>query len=292
MTEHLTEDVREHTTRRFCQWCGKPTDASRPYCGECGRSLAGDVGAESNGQHEPTNGSASGPGHGYQAQAATPTGPPLYVYPGPYPVPSQDSNSNVGLIAGLVAAALLAAGVIAAIILLAASGGGSSPTVSTTRNAATVSPAITPPAGGLAVGRTAKSSAPKGTPAPATTSSSSSSSSAPTASAADAQSIKSAVSQHWSLISQGNFAGAFAQMDPNDFDRGSWISGEQASAPISASVSVGQPTISSATSANVPLLSLHTVSSDGCANWSGSYDMTKISGSWLISAANLQKTAC
>lgn len=293
MTEHLTEDLEEQATRRFCPWCGKPTNASGPYCGECGGALAGDTGAETNGTQEETNGSNGAQQPGYEAQTSAPAVPP-YPYPGSYPVPAPQPSGNAGLIAALASAVLLAAGVIAAVVLLASSGGGSGPTIAPTRNAAAVSPVSTPPSGGgLAVGGAAKSSSPNSTPAPASaSSSSSSSSSASTASVADAQSIQTAIQQHWALISQSNFAGAFAQMNPNDYDRSSWIQGEQASAPTSASVSVGQPTFSSATSANAPLLSLHTVSSDGCANWSGSYDMTKISGSWLISTANLTKQAC
>jgi hypothetical protein len=101
------------------------------------------------------------------------------------------------------------------------------------------------------------------------------------------------VDRHWSLINAGDFTSAFALFVPgSQGSESSWVAAHQQEAPISASVSLGDPTFNSATDATVPLLSLHTMSSDGCANWTGSYDVQKVNRQWLIGHANLQKQSC
>jgi hypothetical protein len=101
------------------------------------------------------------------------------------------------------------------------------------------------------------------------------------------------VERHWGLINSGDFTGAFALFIPGSQGAESaWIAAHQQVAPISASISVGAPTFNSSTDATVALIGLHTQSSDGCANWSGSYDVQKINGQWLIGHASLQKQSC
>ena len=72
-----------------------------------------------------------------------------------------------------------------------------------------------------------------------------------------------------------------------------WLSSHQAEAPISVSnLSVGSPTMNSATDATVPLNSLTTSASDGCMNWSGSYDVIKVGDQWFMHQANINGTKC
>jgi hypothetical protein len=293
MTDRPLGSVEEPETRKFCPWCGSGVASPAGYCGDCGRPLT-DANGDNNGADD------------YQAapapagtRSAFPTQPPPtagypYPYAPAYPAPIERRTQNVGLIVGLVAAVLLALGAIVAVVLVASAGGSSGPTISTASTAAVV-PNSSSPAGTAPASNPGPSPVSHASTSAATSFTTAASQAAPpsqSGSAADADSIRAVVQQHWALINSSNFDAAFGQMDPNDYVRSSWIQGEESDAPIQASVSVGQPTFSSSTSASVPVISLHTVASDGCADWSGSYGMEKINGAWLISNANLQKSAC
>jgi hypothetical protein len=73
-----------------------------------------------------------------------------------------------------------------------------------------------------------------------------------------------------------------------------WIADKNRDRPAVSNLDVGTADMHSATSATVPLLSLHTVGLEApqCHNWSGSYDVTKVNGTWLISQANLSGSTC
>jgi hypothetical protein len=96
----------------------------------------------------------------------------------------------------------------------------------------------------------------------------------------------------WNLIGTEDFSAAAAKWAPGSLDSG-WIASHQQEAPITVSnLSVGSPTLNSAGDATVPLLSLRTTASDGCKTWSGSYDVTKVNGQWLMNHANINPGSC
>lgn len=51
-------------------------------------------------------------------------------------------------------------------------------------------------------------------------------------------------------------------------------------------------TINSSTSATVRVLNLRTVANSGCNEWTGFYDMARISGAWRIRKAKISNTPC
>jgi hypothetical protein len=301
MTDHQITDAAQPVTAGFCSSCGARVAAESTFCGSCGQPL----GAPSAGEPARTQvGPAppeppfSGPAPGY---STGPNGYPLMPYPG-QPEPRR---TNTGLIVGLVAAGFLAVGVIAAVILLATgSSSGTAPTISTTTSAAaaiTSTPATAP-----ATRTSAGSAGSLVTPAPThkqrkpavAASPTTATTTAPvvpaTAGPADIEAARQVVIHHWSFINSGDFSAAFALFVPgSQGSESSWVSAHQQEAPISATVSTGTPTFSDSTDANVPLLSLQTTDpTDGCSGWTGSYDVQKVDGQWLISKANLQKQSC
>lgn len=302
MTDHQTTDAAQPVTAGFCSSCGARVAAESTFCGSCGQPL----GAPGAGEPARTQLGAAPPEPPFSGSPpGDSTGPNGYP-PMPYPGQPQPRQANTGLIVGLVAAGFLAVGVIAAVILLATgSRSASAPTISTTTSAAA---AITPSPGTAPATHTSAGSAgslvtpaPKRkqtTPAvaasPTTTTTTAPVAPAPTAGPADIEAARQVVMHHWSFINSGNFSAAFALFVPgSQGSESSWVSAHQQEAPISASVSTGTPTFSDSTDANVPLLSLQTTDpTDGCSAWTGSYDVQKADGQWLISKANLQKQSC
>ena len=99
---------------------------------------------------------------------------------------------------------------------------------------------------------------------------------------------------HWTLIGQGNYAAAYALFVPGYQNQSTWLADKNQDQPAVSNLVVGAADMHSATSATVPLVSLHTVGQESpqCHNWSGSYDLVKEGGNWLISQANLSGTVC
>jgi hypothetical protein len=230
----------------------------------------------------------------YAAPPAPPAGPPPvgYLYP---QQPQPPSGNNKGLIIGLSAALLVAlAGVLVA-VLLVAGGSDNTPTV------AAVGPTTSVPAPVSRVTtviKTVHAKARKRAKKPSSFSSPPSSRSTPihrtvasASSATDKAEIRNVVEAHWADIERGNYSAAFGLLAPGSQSKSSWISEHQADALTSASISVGNPTVSGS-SATVPVLNLHTVADSGCFNWSGSYEMSKIGGSWRIGKAKISRSSC
>jgi hypothetical protein len=225
-------------------------------------------------------------------------------YPAAGYLPQPTRRTNTGLVVGLVAAGVAAAGVIAIVIVLATRGGGTS-TVQTVSNVSgtAITPAVTPvsPSGGVAANADASGSgsvaARSTTSAPSAllgSNSASGSNAAAEASAAAGSAARRVVAQEWGDINSGNYAEAFVLFVPGSLgsSESSFISAHQQYAPISASVTVGNPVFNSSTDATVPIISLQTNDSSGCKNWSGSYAVQNVSGRWLINRANISSTPC
>jgi hypothetical protein len=306
MTDHQVTDAAQPTTAAFCHSCGARITAQSTFCGSCGQPLgaAPDAG-------EPAQ-TQTGAGPALPPVAGLPPGYPPAPYgypPAPYPGQPQPQRTNTGLIVGLVAVGFAAVGAIAAVILLAT--GSSSGSGATIRTATSAAAAVTPgvvrpiaPTGGTGSAGSLVPAAPKHKRRPAVAARSTATASAtattapvapsPTVGPADIEAARQVVMHHWSFINSGDFSAAFALFVPGtQGSESSWVSSHQQEAPISASVSAGTPTFSDSTDANVPLLSLQTSDpTDGCSTWTGSYDVQKVSGQWLISKTDLQKQQC
>ena len=271
---------------------------------------------------------AGQPQPGYPGQAGTwppqpgfamPPAPPPPVYPAlaatGYPAPPE-RKSNTGLIVGLVAAGVAAAGLIVAVVLLATNSGGSSPTITTTATQAAANVKPVAPSAGTTLktsSSTAKGSAgglvngavkpkPKPTPAPAPSSGQSSSSGSssgsspppPSANIADANGARAIVQEHWAKIGSGDYAGAWAlETSSLGGSESDWVANHQKDAPQVLSAVFGPAQMNSSTDATVPIVSLKTqAATDGCKAWSGSYEVVKSGGQWLISGANISDSPC
>lgn len=301
MIEDQVTDAAEPATAAFCRSCGARVPIASTFCGGCGQPLAASP------ADDPPSAPAAppplGPGSPPPIYPAGANGYLQMSYPG-----QPQRRTNTGLIVGLVAAGFAAAGVIAIVILLATgSSSGAGPTITTATSAAAPVTPVTPSAGStLAAGKgagSATSLVSTGTPRRHTKRKASGVTNPTTAPApfvaaaaspVDIESARQVVARHWSLISSGDFAAAFALFVPgSQGSESGWISAHQEVAPISATVSVGTPTFSDPTDASVPLLSLRTAdATDGCASWTGSYDVRRVNGQWLIGKADLQKQSC
>jgi hypothetical protein len=242
--------------------------------------------------YPPPMGGYPPPPPGYPPAAYTGSGPPPH-------------KTNTGLIVGVVGAGLAAVGVIVAVILLATGSPNNSKPVISTAAASVPAPAVTPvtPSPGTAVAPSSSSgpspthsssgSGPgsSGSLAPMTPTSTSTSS---PGGGSGTEAAGQAVTREWAFISASNFTAAYDLFVPGSVGgESAFVAGHQQDAPISASVSVGTPTLNSPTDASVPLLSLQTQDSvNGCKNWTGSYEMQQVSGQWLISKANIQSQPC
>jgi hypothetical protein len=310
------------STRAFCGSCGGAITARDAYCAQCGRQVGTDddptvvmgepppAAATAPPNRNGTVGIANGapvmgatqppPPGGYPHPGyagVPPQGPPAAYPTGAYPVPVPPRRTNIGLIVGLIAAGFAAVGLIVAVVLLATGSHDTTPTVTATNAATPITPVA--PSTGSALAQsgstnpgTFKPSQPKpvpttSTPAPTT----STPTPAPRANVADVQAARQVVVDQWGLIGSGDFSGAAQKWSPAM--GGDWISSHQQEAPITvANLSVGAPTMNSSSDATVPLNSLTTTASDGCMDWSGSYDVINVGGQWLMHQANINGTKC
>ncbi len=230
-----------------------------------------------------------------QGMQLGPPPPPGYA-PYPYAGEPPSSGSHTGLLIALIAAVIAALGAVAAVVILASSGGSSGPTISTATNAAVQTVPTTPSTGGSNT-RHARPHhrtqrvipvpppvRPTSTTAPPP----------PSASPADAAAARATVFNHWTLIGEGNYEAAYALFVSGYQNQSTWIADKNTDRPVVSNLVVGSADMHSATSATVPLVSLNTVGQQApqCHNWTGSYDLTKVGGSWLISQANLNGTTC
>lgn len=233
------------------------------------------------------------------AQAPPPPPPPPGV-PMPYyaqypqPVPRQASGSNRGLIIGLSAALAVAlAGVVAA-VLLASGGSDGSPTVASAATALDTTPQTVTTVEKIVTAKPKhhKKKPSSGRVATPVSNPTTTQHPAATSAIADKAEIRGVVTRHWAEIESGNYSAAFDLLAPGSQSRSAWISAHEQDALTSESVSLGSPTITSATSATVPVINLHTVAASGCFDWSGHYEMTKVDGSWKISKAKISNSSC
>ena len=80
---------------------------------------------------------------------------------------------------------------------------------------------------------------------------------------ADATAASATVFNHWTLIGQGNYGAAYALFVTGYQNQSTWLADKNQDRPVVSNLDVGPAQMHSATSATVPLLSLHTVGPGG-----------------------------
>jgi len=119
----------------------------------------------------------------------------------------------------------------------------------------------------------------------------------PTTAPASAQqrAVEAAVRRHWQLIETGSYGAAFDRFAPElqrAQSRARWIAGQRRDGLYVARVDV-EPTILSPTTATARVVRLRTnATRSGCHEWSGTYELRRISGAWRISKADLTSRKC
>lgn len=242
--------------------------------------------------------------NGYPQYHQTPVpgyGPPIY---GPPPVPPtaaqqpENRRGQRGLIialAGLIAALLVGAGV--AVIMVVS--GGDKTAHAARANAATAAPrTVTTIIRERTIQATPRPNRRRSTSSRSRKRTSSNANSGRSASVAGTSSptlaraeIKSMLQRHFANIRDGNYSTAFADLGASlGQSQSSWTSDIRADGLYSFDLSVA-PEITSSSSAVANIVTFHTeADASGCKDWSGSWNLAKSGGRWLITKSNLSPT--
>jgi serine/threonine protein kinase len=107
--------------------------------------------------------------------------------------------------------------------------------------------------------------------------------------------VVAAVQRHWRLLEAGQYGAAFDRFAPalaRAQGRSRWIAEMRRDGLENADVEV-EPALLSPTTATARVERLRTTAArSGCHDWSGTYELQKISGAWRISKADLTSRAC
>ncbi len=235
--------------------------------------------------------------------SAAPPGYPSYAsgYPttqqGYVPAPLETDQGDArrpGWIVGGVLAAVLAVAGIGVGVYLVASGGSSgqtrllaTPVVTAASAAANQAPASSArPA--ASAHRATTSPAPASVSTPVLT--------APArrtiAQSSETRAVADTIQRHFSLISEHHFSAAYALLAPSlQTGESSWVAAHREDGIYKVNVAVDAK-LSSSDSATATIVKMTTLDGHGCKSWSGSWNLTKIGGSWRIGESNISSTPC
>ena len=117
----------------------------------------------------------------------------------------------------------------------------------------------------------------------------------PAPASAQERAVDAAVRRHWRLLEAGRYGAAFDRFAPaleRAQGRSRWISQQRRDGLYAADVDVA-PAILSPTTATARIVRLRTnAARSGCHDWSGTYELQKIAGTWRISKADLISRKC
>jgi hypothetical protein len=114
----------------------------------------------------------------------------------------------------------------------------------------------------------------------------------PIGQSSETQAVADTIQRHFSLISEHHFSAAYALLAPNlQTGESSWVSAHREDGIYKVNVAVDAK-LSSADSATATIVKMTTLDGHGCKNWSGSWNLTKVSGQWRISEPNVSSTPC
>jgi len=239
--------------------------------------------------------------HYAQPPAPMPMGMPMAPPPGP-PIgpmgplapaapPPEKPNRRGWVIAGSVACVLLVLGVGAAVLIAVT---GSDDTAKLVPPPTQATAAQTPKSVTTVIVRQPKQKKAKVTSTPQISlpSNPGGSTSSVTNAAADRAAVEGVLTRHFQNLVDGNYQSSY-----NDLTGGlagnpsTWINAQRQDGLYEFSLNVS-PSVSG-TSATANILNFKTKAADsGCHTWSGSWQLTKIAGSWKISRSNLARGGC
>jgi serine protease Do len=119
----------------------------------------------------------------------------------------------------------------------------------------------------------------------------------PPSSGGTAQAVSDALQQHFQMIQNGDYTGAWNDLTGDAASKAGsqadWIKGQTQDGLQSFALDVS-PQLSSSNTAVANINTFNTQSqTNGCKNWSGSWGMTlESNGQWKISSVNLSSTGC
>jgi serine/threonine-protein kinase len=110
--------------------------------------------------------------------------------------------------------------------------------------------------------------------------------------AADRAAVEAAAEGHWDAIARGAYGEAFDYFaSTNPQNRSNWIAAHKRDKIESVDANWKAGSVNGA-SATARVVSLRTVSGNGCQDWSGYYDMVKEGGEWKIADSHLNDSPC
>lgn len=214
------------------------------------------------------------------------------------PLPQQQEEKRPApsrwLIGGIAAAVVAIVGIGVAIVL--ATGGSSTQArllAAPVVTGATSTPATRSSPAGRSSPRT-HASTPR--PSPASTSAPSIARATPRATISQQvnqqSAVESTIHQEFALISEHKFSAAYALLGPSlQTGEEGWVDSHRKNGIYNVNVATAA-TVNSPDSATASIIKMSTLDGEGCKSWSGSWGLTKISGQWRISEANITSTPC
>jgi hypothetical protein len=230
------------------------------------------------------------PPPGYPGAPPAPAPDPRYLAPQPPPAAPQPKSSSA-LIAATALGVLALVG-IAIGIYLAVSGGSNTPTrllgapvlAGSSAPAGTGSSPSTTPSQPAAQTHHALPSTTPTVPVPTPT--------PRTSTLVEARAVSNTIQRHFSLITEHQFAAAYALLAPNlQTGESSWISAHETDGIYNVDVTVN-PAVHSSSAATATIVKMTTLDGHGCKHWSGDWGLVKLDGRWRISESNLSSTTC
>ncbi len=240
------------------------------------------------------------PPAGYPAAAP---GYPSYQqgYPAPQqayvPMPLETERGDArrpGWIVGGVLAAVLAIAGIGVGIYLIASGGSSGQTrlLATPVVTAASASANQAPASSARPAASAHRATSQSPPPPVSTPALTAPVRRTIAPSSETRAVADTIQRHFSLIGEHHFSAAYALLAPSlQTGESSWVAAHREDGIYKVNVAV-DASLSSPDSATARIVKMTTLDGHGCKSWSGSWNLTKISGSWRISESNISSTPC
>jgi len=106
------------------------------------------------------------------------------------------------------------------------------------------------------------------------------------------QDVESTIQSEFSLITEHKFSAAYALLAPSQqTGEAGWVDAHRGEGIYNVSVATNA-TINSPESATASIIKMRTLDGEGCKNWTGSWNLTKIDGQWRINEANINPEPC
>lgn len=106
------------------------------------------------------------------------------------------------------------------------------------------------------------------------------------------QEVENTIQREFSLITEHKFSAAYALLAPSQqTGESGWVDAHRGEGIYNVSVATSA-TINSPESATASIVKMRTLDGEGCKNWTGSWNLSKIDGQWRINEANINPEPC